>query len=55
MSGMEARLMGKIDLLESTVSKNKESIIILTDTVSKNVVDLARLETQIREGKSTLE
>lgn len=44
MGGMEARLAKKIDSLESTVAKNKETIIVLKDLVNKNTVDLARLE-----------
>ena len=48
MSGMEARLAGKIDNLETTVAKNKETIMSLANSVNKNTVDLARLETQIR-------
>ena len=55
LSGMEARLGGKIDMLEATVSKNKESIVVLTDAVSKNAVDLARLEAQWRDGEAKLE
>ena len=49
MNGMEARLSGKIDGLESSVAKNKESIVILTNTVNKNTVNLSRLESQMRE------
>ena len=47
MGAMEARLSGKIDGLESWVSKNKESIVVLTNTVNKNTIDLARLESQM--------
>ena len=55
MDGMETRLASKIDKLESTVSSNKESIVLLTDTVNKNTVDLARLESQMREANDALE
>ena len=43
MTGMEGRLAGKIDSLGRTVKANKDSIVVLTDAVSKNTVDLARL------------
>ena len=47
MDGMEARLAGKIDSLEASVSKNKETIVVLTDMVNKNTVNLARLEAEM--------
>ena len=50
MAGMEDRLAGKIDSLEASVNKNKQSTVILTESVNKNTVDLARLESQIRGG-----
>ena len=55
MDCMEARLGGKIDSLEASVKKNKETIVILTDTVNKNTVDLARLEAEIRSADSSLD
>ena len=36
MGGMETRLSNKIDLLEEGVNKNKNTIEILTEVVSKN-------------------
>ena len=55
ITGMVERLSGQIKSLESTVKNNKESIVILTDTVNKNTVNLARLEAQLRESEETLE
>lgn len=49
MAGMETRLAGKIDCLETKVSNNKESIVRLTDAANKNTVDLARLESGFRD------
>ena len=48
MGGMETRLAGKIDSLETNVNKNKETIVMLSDLVNKNTVNLARLEAEIR-------
>ena len=50
MGGMEARLSGKIDLPEASVTKNKQSIVVLTDLVNKNALDFAKLETEMHSG-----
>ena len=55
MEGMESRLSGKMDLLESSVKQNKDTIVLLTDSVNKNAVDLARLESQFREANQSFE
>ena len=55
MVAMEEKLVGKMDSLEACVNVNKRSISILTGTVSKNTVDLARLETPMREGDDRFE
>lgn len=55
MGAMEACLAGKIDSLEASVSKNKETIVVLTDMVSKNTVDLAGLEAEIRSNDNALD
>ena len=51
MSGMESRLGGKIDTLEAAVATNKESIAVLTESLNKNTIDLARLESQMRDSE----
>lgn len=55
MGGMEARLAGKIDSLEASVNKNKETIAVLTGIVNKNTVDLARLEAELRSNEVALD
>ena len=55
LGGMETRLGGKMDSLETTVTKNKESIVVLTDKVNKTTIDLARFESQLRDGEEKLE
>ena len=55
LSGMEDRLAEKIDNLETKVNKNKDSIVILTDSVNKNTIDLARFESQLRGCEEGLE
>ena len=52
MAAMEHRLLNKMDSLEAGVNTNKSSIVILTDTLNKTTVDLARLESQF-EGRVT--
>ena len=48
MAAMEHRLLNKMDSLEAGVNTNKSSIVILTDTLNKTTVDLARLESQFK-------
>ena len=55
MNGMESRLTEKMVGLEAAVNSNKNSISQLTNTLSKNTVDLARLESRIREGEENFE
>ena len=55
MTGMETRLSGKIDQLESNVAQNRQSIVLLTDSVNKNTVDLARLEAQMLANEGNFE
>ena len=55
MGGMETRLAGKIDQLERSVKCNKESIVILTETVNKNTIDLSRLESQFRDHEENFD
>ena len=52
---MEKRLGSKIDSLGANVNKNKESISLLTNTVNKNTVDLAHLESQLRSNENDFE
>ena len=54
MNGMETRLTGKFDSLEATVKSNKEQIVVLTDTVNKKTIDLARLEAQLCATEDSL-
>ena len=55
MTGMESRLTTKINSLEETVAQNKQSVVVLTDAVNKNAVDLARLESQFAASEQALE
>lgn len=55
MGAMETRLAGKIDSLEDSVKKNKDSIVLLTDMVNKHMVDLARLEAEMRSKDASLD
>ena len=55
MEAMENRITDKIGGLEATVASNKHCIVELTSALSKNTVDLARLETQMREGEANFE
>ena len=55
MAGMEGRLAEKIGNLENNVKSNKDSIVILTDSLNKATVDLARLEHQIQANEDGLE
>ena len=55
MGAMEARLAGKMDSLEASVNKNKETIMVLTNSVNKNTVDLARLESELRATDQSID
>ena len=55
MTAMEARLSGKMDSFETSVKANKDTIVLLTDSVNKNTVDLARLESQMRSADENFE
>ena len=55
MVGIETRLAGKIDTLESSVRANKETIVVLTDSVNKNTIDLANLESQMKRNNEQFE
>ena len=55
MTAMEAKLSGKMDSLETSVKANKDTIVLLTDSVNKNTVDLARLESQMQSADENFE
>ena len=55
MTGMENRLAGKIDSLESAVTENKEKIENLAKATSRNTIDLATLESRLTQTELRLE